>query len=176
MKGIIIYQGKYGATKQYAEWLSQETMLPVESAKNIGGIELKEYDFFILGSSVYIGQLTIKKWLQHNLCYLVNKKVFFFQVAGAPISEKAKRIEFNRSAPAEIMDRCQLYFLHGKLIKSQLSWWDRFMLKMGARMTKNPDDKKNMLTDYNDVRKEYITDIARAINIYMMLPKPIIAA
>ena len=76
MKGIIIYQGKYGATRQYAEWLGEQTMLPVESAENISGRQLIDFDFFVLGSSVYVGKLTIHKWMEKNLLYLKNKKVF----------------------------------------------------------------------------------------------------
>src|SRR5437870_8013663 len=129
-------------------------MLPVESAKNIGGKQLLSYDFFILGSSVYIGQLAMRKWMEKNLPYLKNEKLFVFEVAGAPVNDQVKRASFNRSGPDGIMKHCQLYFLHGKMIRSELSWKDRFMLKMGARMAKDPADKKMMLTDYNDVKKE----------------------
>ena len=29
MNGVILYQSKYGATKRYAEWLSEETRVSV---------------------------------------------------------------------------------------------------------------------------------------------------
>ena len=55
MKGLVIYKGKYGATKQYAMWIGQELQLSVASADRFPVDELSKYDYFILGSSVYIG-------------------------------------------------------------------------------------------------------------------------
>jgi menaquinone-dependent protoporphyrinogen IX oxidase len=66
MKGLVIYKGKYGATKQYAMWIAQELQLPVASADRFPADELPKYDYFILGSSVYIGKLEIKDWLKKN--------------------------------------------------------------------------------------------------------------
>ncbi len=60
MKGLVIYKGRYGATKQYATWIGQELGLAVASADRFPLKELPKYDYFIIGSSVYIGKLEIK--------------------------------------------------------------------------------------------------------------------
>ena len=39
MKGIIIYKGKYGATRQYADWLGKELNLQIAHPGNY----IKEY-------------------------------------------------------------------------------------------------------------------------------------
>ena len=54
MKGIVIYKGKYGATKQYAKWIGGELGLPVEDSKDIMENELSYFDFLLIGSGVYI--------------------------------------------------------------------------------------------------------------------------
>ena len=77
MKSIIVYKGKYGATKQYAEWLGEELNLPVLSAELADEGQLALSDFYIIGSSVYIGKLQIRKWLKKNLSVLKNKKIIF---------------------------------------------------------------------------------------------------
>jgi len=76
MKGLVIYKGKYGATKQYAMWIGQELQLPVASADRFHIDELPKYDFFILGSSVYIGKLEIKDWLKKILMFCKIKRFF----------------------------------------------------------------------------------------------------
>lgn len=160
MKGIIIYQGKYGATKQYALWLAHELGLPVRSSKIINGEQLDPYDTLLIGTSVYIGKLQVRKWMKRNLGFLSDKKIILFQVAGSPPEEKEKRQAYNiASIPKEIISHCEFYFLPGRLIIKKLSWKDRFMLKMGARLTKNPRDKETMLTDYDHVKKEHLTDL-----------------
>ena len=91
MKGLVIYKGKYGATKQYAMWVGQELHLPVASADRFPRRELPKYDYIIIGSSVYIGKLEIRKWVRKNFAVLTTKKTFLFQVAASPADQKEKR-------------------------------------------------------------------------------------
>jgi menaquinone-dependent protoporphyrinogen IX oxidase len=164
MKGLVIYKGKYGATKQYAMWIGQELQLPVASADRFHIDELPKYDYFILGSSVYIGKLEIKDWLKKNFNALTNKKIFFFQVAGSPVEQIEKRESYNKaSLPPDILQKIQFYYLPGRMIMRNLSGWDRFMLKMGAKLTKDPVERKAMLTDFDHVKKENILPVIKAI-------------
>jgi len=164
MKGIIVYKGKYGATQQYAQWLGEELNLPVAASDKIDGNDLSNYDFLVIGSSVYIGKLQISKWLKANLASLKGKKIFFFQVAATPSDEKEKLEAYIRSGvPEEIRSQCEFYFYRGKMIFACLSWKDRFLLKMGARLTKDPAEKKGMLTDFNQVKRENITGLVNAV-------------
>jgi menaquinone-dependent protoporphyrinogen IX oxidase len=164
MEGIIVYKGKYGATQQYAQWLGDELNLPFAASDNIDGNDLLNYDFFVIGSSIYIGKLQISKWLKANLASLKGKKIFFFQVAATPPDQKEKLETYVRSGvPEEIRNQCEFYFYPGKMIFNNLSWTDRFMLKMGARLTKDPAEKKGMLTDFNNVKKENIAGLASEV-------------
>ena len=61
---------------------------------------------------------------------------------------------------------CQPFYLHGKMIMKDLSWKDRFLLKMGAWLAKDPLESKRMLTDYNSVKKENIGEIITAAKKY----------
>jgi hypothetical protein len=57
------------------------------------------------------------------------------------------------------------------MILRELSWKDRFMLKMGARLTKDPAAKKTMPTDYNQVKKENITGLVNAVTKFCAAKK-----
>jgi menaquinone-dependent protoporphyrinogen IX oxidase len=173
MKGLVIYKGKYGATKQYAMWIGQELQLPVASADRFHIDELPKYDFFILGSSVYIGKLEIKDWLKKNFNVLQNKKIFFFQVAGSPVEQIEKRQSYNKaSLPPSILKKAQFYYLPGRMIMRNLSGWDRFMLKMGAKLTKDPVEKKAMLTDFDHVKKEKVIPIMEGVRTFIEMCEP----
>jgi menaquinone-dependent protoporphyrinogen IX oxidase len=173
MKGLVIYKGRYGATKQYAMWIGQELQLPVASADRFPQDELSNYDFFVIGSSVYIGQLEIKKWLTRNVGVLRHAKNFLFQVAASQVEETQKRESYNKAGvPSEILDQAECFFLRGRMIMRNLSAFDRFMLKMGARLTKDPIEKKNMLTDFDAVKKENIDALLRAVKEFMKLNEP----
>ena len=175
MNGIVIYKGKYGATEQYARWIGEELSLPVVDSKDIKENDLSYYDFLLIGTSVYIGKLQIQNWLKDNLNYLRGKKIFLFQVAATPPEEKEKRQAYNRaSIPEEIMKDCEFYFLPGRMFMQKLSWKDRVMLKMGARLTKDPKAKKGMLTDYDNVRKENIAALLNSVQEFSAISKPIV--
>ena len=176
MKGLVIYKGKYGTTKQYAMWIGQELQLSVASADRFPVDELPKYDYFILGSSVYMGQLEIKNWVKKNFKILQNKMVFLFQVAGSPPEQIEKRESYNKaSLSPDILKKLQFYYLPGRMIIRNLSAWDRFMLKMGARLTKDPVEKKKMLTDFNDVKKENIDPLVTSVRNFTNIYEPEIA-
>ena len=173
MKGLVIYKGRYGATKQYAMWIGQELRLPVASADRFPIDELPKYDYFILGSSVYIGQLEIKNWLKKNFTLLQNKNIFFFQVAASPAEQTGKRESYNTaSLPPAILKNIRFYYLPGRMIIRNLSAWDRFMLKMGARLTKDPVEKKKMLTDFDHVKKENALPVIEAVKSFTEVNQP----
>ena len=173
MKGLVIYKGKYGATKQYAMWIGQELQLPVASADRFPVDELLNYDYFILGSSVYIGKLEIKDWLKKNFYVLQNKMIFFFQVAASPVEQIEKRQSYNKaSLPPSILKNIQFYYLPGRMIMRNLSGWDRFMLKMGAKLAKDSVEKKAMLTDFDHVKKEKVIPIMEGVRTFLEMFEP----
>jgi menaquinone-dependent protoporphyrinogen IX oxidase len=161
MKGIIIYKGKYGATRQYAEWLSQSLELTAITPEGCEG-KLAACDFVILGSSVYIGKLQIAKWLKDHLAEIGDKQVFLFIVCGTPGNETAKLESYvTSSVPAAIRSQCRIYFLPGRLVYKNLSVMDKFMLRMGALLSGEAKTKKAMLTDYDDVKRENLAALLK---------------
>jgi menaquinone-dependent protoporphyrinogen IX oxidase len=164
MKGIIVYKGKYGATKTYAQWLGQALETPVAEADEVGENDLTETDFIVIGTSVYIGKLQISNWLHLNLATLKHKKIFFYLVAATPPEQREKLETYIRlGVPESMRNQCDFYFYPGKMIFNHLSWKDRLLLKIGARLTNDPEAKKGMLTDFDQVKKENITGLVNAI-------------
>ena len=173
MKGLVIYKGRYGGTKQYAMWIGQELQLPVASADRFPADELPKYDYLILGSSVYIGKLEIRNWLKKNFDLIQGKKIFLFQVAASPAHQIEKRESYNKaSLSSDMLNNIQFYYLPGRMIMKYLSRWDRFMLKMGARLTKDPVEKKAMLTDFDHVKKENVLPLIETIRNFAEVNHP----
>jgi menaquinone-dependent protoporphyrinogen IX oxidase len=164
MKGIIIYKGKYNATRQYAQWLAEELNLPRDISDNINSGQLKNYDFLVLGSSVYVGKLLMKRWLKNNVAALQGKKIFLFVVCGTQPEMKEKLQSYlHTSVPGEIRNSCETYFLPGRMVMKELSGWDRFIMKMGALPAKGPEAKKEMRMEYDKVKKENLDELIAAI-------------
>lgn len=167
MKGIIIYNGKYGATRQYGEWLRESLQLPLVHTAAIRGEELAGFDFFIIGSAVYMGKLKTREWLRDNLPWLSRKRIFFFQVAGVPVEETEKRAGYDRdSIPAELAASSNSFFLPGRMQTSKLGWKDRLIVKLLHFFTKKKAEQKPAGLDYDGVNRQALNGILAAINRY----------
>lgn len=164
MKGIIVYKGKYGATRQYASWLRNELPLHIVLSDNCKAYQIEQSDVIIIGSSIYLGKMMISKWLKNHIDILKGKRIFLFAVCSTPASETKKlQTYLSSSVPAEVLDQCQVYFLPGRQVYKKLSLMDKFMLRMGAMLSKEPGAKKAMLTDYDAVKKENLDELLNDI-------------
>ena len=164
MKSVIIYKGKYGATRQYAEWLGEALHLPLKTPEELQEEDIKMHDFIIMGSSVYIGKLLIRNWVKEHAAVLKSKKLILFVVCGSNNLKEQEKI-IKQNIPHGLLDPSHIFFLPGRLIQSKLSWKDRFMLKVGAMMVKAPEAKKFMLQDRDNVKKENINAIVSACSV-----------
>lgn len=174
MNGIIIYKGKYGATRQYSQWLGWELNLPVIQADHMPQDKIKDFDFLLIGTSVYIGKLQISQWLKTNGDALQGKKIFFFQVAATPPAQIEKlNSYYQQGVCEEVRKSSEVFFLEGKLVMKALSWGDRFILKMGARLASDPEAKKKMLTDYDHVTRESILPLIVSVRKYLTASQPV---
>lgn len=158
MKTTLVYQGKYGATEQYAKWLAEELLVPAISAENCGLDELEDNDLLIMGSSVYIGKLQLSKWLRTNELKLERLRLILFVVSGTPLDETVKLLTYvKKSMPPALFEHCRIFFMPGRLIYNKLSKRDRFMLRIGALFAGRKAGE-HMLTGYDDVRKEHLQE------------------
>ncbi|MGC4038595.1 MAG: flavodoxin domain-containing protein [Chitinophagaceae bacterium] len=168
MKGIILYKGKYGATEQYAEWVSARTNLAFKPSHECTQQDLQSSDFLVMGTSVYMGMLGIKEWLKNNTDLLRGKKLFLFVVCSTLAQDAEKLEEYvSSSVPAQLRPACNIYFLPGRLDYKKLTWSDRFMLRIGALFTKNENDKQRILKSFDSVKIEHIESLVSDIRRYM---------
>ena len=164
MKGIILSKSRYGATRQYAGWLSAELGLPVQSPEDLTKEKLSLFDYIVIGSSVYVGKLLIGKWLRKNSALLRDKKIFLFIVCGTPNSEpRQQRSIIKKNVPASLQGPASIFFLPGRLIKQKLTRKDALLLKLGAWLEKNPIRKKAMQSDTDEVKMENLSKISDSV-------------
>lgn len=164
MKGILIYKGKYGATRQYAEWIGSHLNIPVTPPGKLKNADLEASDYVIVGGSVYVGKWQLRNWVRQHSDLLQNKKLFIFIVCATPPDQLDKlQVIARNNIPPALLDTCHLFYLHGKMTVKKLSWSDRFFLKMGAKLEKDPVKKKEMLTDFNGVKRENIFPLVHEV-------------
>jgi len=84
-KGAIIYASRYGSTAQTAEWIAEEMEGMAEVIPVAEAADLSSYDFVILGSGIYGGQLhkDMRAFLEEKKEELSGKITAIFVVCGA---------------------------------------------------------------------------------------------
>lgn len=167
MKGAVICKSRYGATRQYAEWIGDRLDLPVFDADE-DILQLKNYDYLIIGSSVYMGKMLIKKWLAEHKDALQGKQIFFFVVCATPGSESDKQKKIIKdNLPAGLVNDKVIFFLPGRLVIGRLSWKDRLILRLGARLEKDPRKKAAMQHDMDGMELRYLEPLIQAAKTFI---------
>jgi len=164
MNGIVLYKGRYGATRQYADWIGVELRLPVIDPERIDEKLLAACDFLLIGTSVYNGDLLLKTWLRGNEHHLKHKKLFFF-IVGAPSPDVRRhgQIIMDNVPSALLRPTTDIFFLPGRWILSKLSPSDRRALKEKALAEDDPAKKEVLSQDNDAVRKENLAGLLKAV-------------
>ena len=89
---IVLYTSKYGATKKYAEWLSQALSCDSMETRHADAAKLLQYDRIVLGGGIYAGGIAGFSFLKKNYGKLQDKKIIVFAVGASPYDEKAMQV------------------------------------------------------------------------------------
>jgi len=128
-KGIILYQSKYGATKKYAEWLTEKTGYDCIETKKSDVSHLLSYDTIILGGGVYASGILGLKFLKKNINRLADKKIAVFAVGASPYDEKAimqiRDLHFK-----DTLCNIPLFYFRGRWDEEKMTFRDRTLCRM----------------------------------------------
>lgn len=164
MNGAIFFSGQYGSTAQYAQWISEATGLPVFDIKDRDA-DPSQYDFLVLGSSVILHKLSIRKWMKNRLARIEGKPVVLFTVSGAPAGSKLDGWIAN-SLPAAVIARIDHVALPGRLNHKDISWWTRLLLRIGAWKNDDPEAKKEELEGFDFMDQSSIEAVTELVRQY----------
>lgn len=165
MKGIILYKGKYGATRQYATWIEEAMQWPVFTPEQLLNDTLDGADVVVIGSSVYAGRLTLHSWLRKHAHQLLFKKVYLFIVCATPADKKDVLDEIaQHNVPALLKDKINVFFLPGRVVIDKLNWIDKLMLSFASRATKDPAEKQRMTKGFDAVNRDNLQPLLKVLN------------
>ncbi len=168
MNGAIFFSGQYGSTAQYANWIAEATGLPVLDV-NDANTDPSKYDFLVLGSSVMIHKLKIRKWVQKNLASIKNKPLILFSVSGASAGPKLDGWIAD-SLPANLISQMEHVALRGRLDHREISCWTKFILTIGAWKNDDPQAKKEELEGFDYMNKSSIEPILKMVKQFQSNP------
>ena len=89
MSGIILYKSRYGATKQYADWIAEKTGFSCIKTDDADMKRVSGCDVIILGGGIYASGIAGLSFLKKNIGKLKEKKIIVFCCGASPYEESA---------------------------------------------------------------------------------------
>ena len=141
MSGVILYQSKYGATKRYADWLSDETGFPCVETKKADINEVATYDTIVLGGGIYASGIAGLSFLKKNADALAGKKIVVFCCGASPYEESAfQQVKEHNMKGA--LSGVPLFYCRGAFDLDAMSFKDKTLCSLLQRAIakKDPSD------------------------------------
>lgn len=129
VKGIIVYQSKYGATKKYAEWLQDITDFHCIETSNANVSEVAQYETIILCGGIYASGIAGLSFLKKNIDKLRNKKLVILCVGASPYDEGAFTAIKEHNLTGDLRD-IPFFYGRGAWNESKMKFMDRMLCKM----------------------------------------------
>ena len=173
MSGIILYKSKYGATKKYAEWISERTGFSCIKTDDADVKNILGYDVIILGGGIYASGIAGIAFLRKNIAKLKDKKILVFCCGASPYEQNAYEAVVKHNFTGEL-EGIPCFYCRGTFDLSEMTFKDRTLCKMlrTAVSKKNPDEyevweKALMAVGENEkgnwIDKSYIEPIIEAL-------------
>ena len=146
-KTIVIYDSKYGHTKQYAEWIAKECSCAALPRKQASSATLSEYNTIIYGGGLYAGGVSGINLLTENFNLLTTKNVILFTCGLADPENKENvahiREALSKALSSDMMSHFQIFHLRGGIDYKRLNLLHKAMMGMMCKMLlgKNPSER-----------------------------------
>ncbi len=162
MNTIILYQSKYGSSKQYAQWLANSLKCQSKTIQEATAEELLTYDTIIHIGSLYAGNILGFSKLKKHLPKLTDKNLVLCMVGMTNPSEQEQYDEiFKKNVPTEYQSIIKPFALRGNQNFSKMSFLHRLLMKAPKmEAEKTPVDQRTK--DQQQVIENYGKDISFA--------------
>ena len=160
MKAIVVYKTKYGSTKTYAEWISEELGCDIADAKNVTASKLGEYDVIIYGGGLYAEVINGVSLITKNIERLKEKKILVFTTGITPAKYRDyyDKLVIEKNFKEGLPDFIKIFNFPGKMVLDELSPVHRTAIKTLKKIMlskKNPNEMEKLLIELCDADGDF---------------------
>lgn len=160
MKKIVIYKSKYGATKKYAEWISEELNCEIKEARTVSVEELSQYDTIIYGGGLYAEIINGVILITKNMDKLKDKKLIVYTTGITPLEcrDYYDKLVIEKNFKPEMLEYIKVYNFMGKMILDELSLVHKTALKTLKKIMQgkeNPTEMEKLLVELCDAEGDF---------------------
>jgi flavodoxin len=152
----VIFKTKYGHTKQYAEWISEELKCDLFEQSEISAEKMLGYDTTIYGGGLYASGILGIELITKNFSSIKGKNIVVFTVglADPDIKSQFEPI-INKNFTDEMQKKINIFHLRGGINYKELGIVHKAMMAALKSSVKNKkgeltDEDKQMLETYGE--------------------------
>ncbi len=161
MRGVIIYRSTYGSTKQYAEWVHEETGFPLFDSRD-GSIPW-DVDTVVIGCPVIAFKPSLNGWIQKHWDKLNGKRVFLFTTSGADPAKRPVRDLVEKALPDGVKQGVRVFPLAGRFDFTKATRTHKIMLRLAAFLLRSEEIKHQIKNPVDGVSRANLRDLLTAI-------------
>ena len=160
MSTIVIYKSKYGGTKKYAEWISEELGCEIVDAKTIKIDDILKYDKIVYGGGLYAEIINCVHMLTKNMDKLKDKKIAVFTTGLTPPScrDYYDKMVIKKNFKNGLPENVKVFNYLGKMVVDELSLVHRTALKTLKKIMQgkeNPSEMEKLLVELCDADGDF---------------------
>jgi menaquinone-dependent protoporphyrinogen IX oxidase len=162
VSGIIIYRSSYGSTKQYANWIHEETQFPLYDQRE-KDIPWREAERLVIGCPLIANKPSLAGWIQKNWDGMKDKQVYLFTTSGADPATNPVMDWLAQSLPDEIVSHVHCFPLPGRFEFAKLNGMHKAMMRIGAIVLRDEDIKNQIRHPVDGVAREKLAPLLARI-------------
>lgn len=143
LNAIVIYESKYGATRQYAQWIAEDLQCRFVERKALDINDVKTADVIIYGGAIYAGGVSGVSFLRKNFDVLETKRLVVFTCGlSNPVDNQNTgpiRERLAKTLTPPVMEKVKIFHLRGAIDYRRLGVIHKALMAMVVR----PVKKKN---------------------------------
>jgi len=124
----VLYKSKYGTTKQYAQWIAEETGGDIFELPHVTVSNLEKYDTIIVVGGLYAGGMLGFSFFKKNFTALAGKKLIVFSVGASFDNKKNTDTIKDANLTTEMREKVAYFHLRGGLDYPAMKVLDRFAM------------------------------------------------
>jgi menaquinone-dependent protoporphyrinogen IX oxidase len=145
---VVIYKSNYGATKQYAQWISQELGADLFDHSDIKADDLVKYKTIIFGGALYASGIIGLDIIKKNFEKIKDKNIVVFTVGLAdPENEEQFIPIIDQNFTDEMKERIFVSHLRGRIDYSKLNFIHRSMMNMVKKVVSKKAERNRTEED-----------------------------
>ena len=169
-KIAVIFSSKYGATKKYATWISEELGADLFDRADVKPSQISYYDIIVYGGGLYAGSISGIEFITKNK----PKKLIVFTVGLANPATTDFSAILKKNFDSALLNDVKIFHLRGGIDYKKISIVHRIMMAMQKKLIQFALRKKSP-EEYTDEEQLFFKAYGKEIDFTDQLTiKPLV--